>query len=249
MRSFRQDEEPSPPPQQMSAEDRGGRGNKNDNDGVDGNIDNYDTDTDTSLPEAVAAARSSKRARKPSTKGGRGRKEGEPKSKKSKSGGKKKKKDKKEMDPEEEFETVWICSECKEAECFINPSAHMLLICEGPCRRLFHYPCVGLLELPGEEEAWFCPDCSSNKHRCSMCQEYGEDNVDVFLCSRKSCGLFFHEACLAMQNVEVVTAAAAQQANASKHMGSAKDDRSDVGTDNASASTTLNFSCPAHYCW
>jgi hypothetical protein len=112
-------------------------------------------------------------------------------------------KKKKVIDPEEEFASFWICSECKEAECMMKPEADTLLICEGACRRLFHYPCAGLAELPAEEEKYVCADCTGNKHACSICHHYGIDNEDVFCCSKDGCGLFFHESCLSMQNVEV----------------------------------------------
>lgn len=163
----------------------------------------------------------------------------------------KKKGKKKKIDPEEEFETVWICAECKEAECLMKPEADRLLICEGSCRRLFHYPCAGLDELPAEDEEYRCDDCQQQRHRCAICQDYGEDEVDVFLCSRPTCGLFFHEACLAMQNVEVHVAGE----NGDKANGNASDQMNGLstGSDDGNEATRLRgkrqFVCPAHWCW
>lgn len=260
-----------------------------------------DSDTDTSLPEGeAAAAGTNKGANKsahpgePATSTGRtggtkrsqraARKKGTPPPRKKKKKSKKKKKKAaassadgdddgpgEDLDPEQEFETVWICSECKEAECLINPDANVLLICDGPCRRLFHYPCVGLAEVPPDDISWLCPDCQSQTHRCAICQEYGRDSFEVFPCSKKSCGLFFHEACLAIHNVDVVeqhhhhpkpatptTAAgamAAASSSATEETSAAEDAASSTAATTAPSSPVapaprhLKFDCAAHSCW
>jgi len=157
-----------------------------------------------------------------------------------------------ELDPEQEFETQWICTECKEAECHIVPDASVLLICEGPCRRLFHYPCVGLKEVPPVDVPYRCPDCTAGKHRCSFCQDYGVDGVDVWLCDRRTCGLFFHEACLAMRNVDVQVVGGG---GAVLEGTTSTTNDSDGGTSTPTTTTTsggggrLSFVCPAHCCW
>ena len=97
---------------------------------------------------------------------------------------------KKVEDAEEEFKMAWICCECKEAECMMHPDADQLLICEGPCRRLFHYPCAGLAQPPAEDEAYICHDCRNGKHLCALCQSYGTDNEDVFPCRDPKCRPF-----------------------------------------------------------
>jgi len=137
----------------------------------------------------------------------------------------KKKRKSSEAKTEAEFESIWICSECKEAECMVQPEADQLLICEGGCKRVFHFSCAGLKELPGEDEQYVCNDCEQKRHACCLCNEYGEDDTDVFCCSKDSCGLFFHEACLFMQNVDV-----------------------DV-VQNDDATSKRRFVCPAHKCW
>lgn len=147
----------------------------------------------------------------------------------------KKKKDK--NDTEAAFETVWICSECKEAECMMRPEADVLIVCEGPCRRLFHYPCAGLSELPPDEEDYVCSDCMEKRHRCAVCQAYGDDGLDVFVCSRKNCGLFFHEACLAMNNVEFTITQDDSETNS---------DGTKSPEENIKA---CQFICAAHTCW
>ena len=134
---------------------------------------------------------------------------------------------KKQADAETEFETVWICVECKEAECMMKPEATELLICDGLCRRLFHYPCAGLERLPTEEEEFICEDCRNRKHTCAICSNYGTDNEDVFKCMKNNCGLFFHESCLSMQNVDVER--------------STEDGNEESGRP--------RFICPAHSCW
>jgi len=107
-------------------------------------------------------------------------------------------------DTEKEFQTSWICGECKQAECRIRDDADQLLVCEGPCRRLFHYPCAGLAQPPAkDDEAYTCQDCQRSRHVCAYCHDYGVDEQDVFPCTAVKCGLFFHEACLEMANVPV----------------------------------------------
>lgn len=139
----------------------------------------------------------------------------------------------KAKDTESEFEMTWICAECKEAECTIQPDVSDLLICDGICRRVFHFPCVGLSALPPVDEPFLCTDCADRKHVCSICSNYGHDNEDVFQCSKKNCGLFYHESCLSMQNVDVVVVA----------------ERNDPLPDRLGSQNQLRFVCPAHNCW
>lgn len=265
--------------------------NNNDNDDNINDDDGHDSDTDTSLPDTSNVASSNQKhpskiraaaaaaALSLNTTGSKKRSRNDDddddvvvgdnknSNKKSKNSKKKKttKKRSEQLDPEQEFETVWICSECKEAECLMKPEANVLLICEGPCRRLFHYPCVGLSEVPPQDLPYVCPDCTAGRRRCAYCQDYGVDNVDIWACGRKSCGLFYHEACLAMQNVDVIQQEipVVQQANS-------ETENEDEDTTNAAAAndgevnsigatptttatttttTMLSFVCPAHSCW
>jgi hypothetical protein len=143
---------------------------------------------------------------------------------------------KKASTAEEEFDTVWICVECKEAECMLQTDADELLICEGPCARGFHFPCAGLSQLPEVHEPWICKDCSQRQHACSLCQEYGKDGEDVFKCQKDNCGLFFHEACLSMHQVEIQQIR--QQPTQAKETDVEADDK-----------YTPVFTCPSHWCW
>ena len=79
-----------------------------------------------------------------------------------------KKKRKRQKDVETEFDMLWICSECKEAECMMKADAEQLLICEGTCRRLFHYPCAGLSQLPDQDKKYICKDCIEQGHPCCI---------------------------------------------------------------------------------
>jgi hypothetical protein len=167
---------------------------------------------------------------------------------------------------EEEFATTWICVECKEAECMMEPDATELLICDGVCRRVFHYPCAGLSQLPPDDVPFICNDCSNVKHVCSLCSNYGYDNEDVFKCSKSNCGLFYHESCLSMRNVEVAVI--------SKNMCSGIDEKIQNNNNNTDGidvddiihndnndnnidptkkayitKIELKFVCPAHSCW
>ena len=166
-------------------------------------------------------------------------------------------------DIEEEFATTWICVECKEAECIMEPNATELLICDGVCRRVFHYPCAGLSELPPDDIPFICNDCINQKHVCSLCSNYGYDNEDVYKCSKSNCGLFYHESCLSMRNIEVTmiikktnsgTDEALHHINIKQEV--VVNDDSDVDHDDfdlrkkaSTATTELRFVCPAHSCW
>jgi len=150
---------------------------------------------------------------------------------------------KKGADTEAEFETVWICVECKEAECMMEPDATDLLICDGLCRRLFHYPCAGLERLPSEEEEFICEDCRNLKHTCAICSNYGKDDDEVFKCAKSDCGLFFHESCLAMRNVEVeIVIDEDSKKTTEKSLFPETEDTS-------STAAKRRFVCPAHSCW
>lgn len=143
----------------------------------------------------------------------------------------------KQVDAEAEFETAWICVECKEAECMMQPEATQLLVCDGLCRRLFHYPCAGLEKLPSESETFICGDCRKQSHPCAICSNYGVDNEDVFKCSKDVCGLFFHESCLTMRNVDIEIVVGA------------KHNQKAAATGDANECWQRIFVCPAHSCW
>jgi len=100
------------------------------------------------------------------------------------------------------LEFIWICTECREAECATHPDSD-LLVCEGPCLRPFHFPCAGLPSQPKENEKWVCNDCMEGRHQCCVCHEFGMDMKDVHKCEKKDCGLFYHEACLNMYDIDV----------------------------------------------
>lgn len=127
---------------------------------------------------------------------------------------------------EEEFQTMWICGECNEAECQIREDADQLLVCGGPCRRLFHYPCAGLLKPPAEDDDYICQDCQRARHVCAFCHSYGVDEQDVFPCTAAKCGLFFHEACLEIADIPVKLSETAK-----------------------SSERRREFICPSHACW
>ena len=182
---------------------------------------------------------------------------------------KKKKQERKSTDSTGAYDTVWICAECKEAECMIQPNADQFIICDGPCNRLFHYPCAGLLELPANDQNWFCKDCTNHQHLCALCQEYGMDNEDVFPCRKERCGLFFHEACLSMYNVEVTMVKQGVKMSATNNDGAPtpltialtavngdesnnvhKPELEDIADiDPIEPTYSPVFTCPAHWCW
>ena len=58
------------------------------------------------------------------------------------------KKWKKKDDDDAMDDMAWICAECKEAECMMQPDADQFFLCDRQCYIVFHYPCAGLAELP-----------------------------------------------------------------------------------------------------
>jgi hypothetical protein len=139
------------------------------------------------------------------------------------------------------LEMIWICTECREAECATQDSP--LLLCEGPCARPFHFPCAGLSSLPSSDEEWICTDCTEKRFQCVVCQEYGAEETDVHKCEKKDCSLFFHESCLNMYDVDVKVVEVSYQ----------RDEHDAFGVDEHSDSlisvTVPKFVCPSHHCW
>jgi hypothetical protein len=140
----------------------------------------------------------------------------------------------------------WICGECKEAECLMQPSATEFLICDGKCRRVFHYPCAGFAQVPEGDDEWICKDCASGRHQCAICHEYGQDDEDVFLCNIEKCGSFFHESCLVLQGVEVTYEAVKKPSSYNNSSGASDENELEEA---AEAVTVPLFTCPAHSCW
>ena len=147
---------------------------------------------------------------------------------------------------EDKEDMSWICAECKEAECGLvgaDGSADFL-ICDGPCKRIFHIPCAGLTKAPSTDDDWLCQDCSRKEHACAYCSEYGKDFVDVFPCQDHQCGLFFHEACLRLHDVEYKYASSTSRLPRSE--GKATENSSDEEDDEPRIPI---FTCHAHRCW
>ena len=146
-------------------------------------------------------------------------------------------------DEDKDLAFIWICTECREAECLTDPDSP-LLVCEGPCLRPFHYPCAGLNAVPPENETWFCNECQQNRHQCAVCSEYGADDDDVFKCDRAACGLYFHENCLAMyENVDMTIVERTVET---------KEVDPDTGKEVVTGTQVIcrpKFKCPAHTCW
>ena len=142
---------------------------------------------------------------------------------------------------DKEDDMLWICTECREAECMEDPHSN-LIICDGKCNRAFHFHCCGISEdAVTSVESWICADCTNKKHRCAVCQEYGNDDDDVFLCEKKKCGMFFHESCLRMQNIDVRLVGVADTCGEPKEA---------LASDDGIVSATRPvFTCPAHSCW
>ena len=165
--------------------------------------------------------------------------------------GKATKKDKKDEADKEDM--AWICAECKEAECGLvgaddEDVSGKFLICDGPCQRIFHIPCAGLTKAPAGDDDWLCQDCSRKEHACAYCSEYGQDYVDVFPCKDDSCGLFFHEACLRLHNVDYKYAPSPISSSKEKKAGS--DHSSDDDEDEQDEGSKIPvFTCHAHQCW
>mmetsp|Transcript_6372 Transcript_6372/g.13412 ORF Transcript_6372/g.13412 Transcript_6372/m.13412 type:complete len:774 (-) Transcript_6372:503-2824(-) len=168
---------------------------------------------------------------------------------------KKTKKTKKEKDEEKELEFIWICTECREAECIDDPNAP-LIMCDGKCNRPFHPPCANLLALPPEDVPWLCGDCLQNRHQCAVCKEYGEDDIDVFCCDAKGCGLFYHQNCLDVYNVHVDIVeeeVVVKGEHSSESGGEEKKECNDDNIMDVDMNTKIisrpKFKCPAHQCW
>ena len=58
---------------------------------------------------------------------------------------------------DENGEKVWICPACK-----MQDDGSPMVGCDG-CDDWYHYPCVGIVDDPPENESWFCPKCSAQR--------------------------------------------------------------------------------------
>jgi len=146
-------------------------------------------------------------------------------------------------DEDKDLAFIWICTECREAECLTDPESP-LLVCEGPCQRPFHYPCAGLNTVPPENETWICNDCKQGRHQCAVCSEYGADDEEVFKCDRATCGLYFHENCLTMyENVDM---SIVERTVETKEIDPSTGQEVITGTQ---VICRPKFKCPAHTCW
>ena len=159
------------------------------------------------------------------------------------------KKPKKDVDKED---MAWICAECKEAECGLvgSDDSADFLICDGPCHRIFHIPCAGLTKAPSTDDDWFCQDCSRKEHACAYCGEYGEDFVNVFPCQDGQCGLFFHESCLRLHDVEYTYARnTSHPSGDNPTKGGVTINSSDEEDEQDDGPRIPIFTCHAHRCW
>lgn len=146
------------------------------------------------------------------------------------------------------LEFIWICTECREAECPTHPDSP-LLVCEGPCKRPFHYPCAGLSSLPPSDETWICNDCKAQKHKCFVCHEYGVDGDDVHKCDKGDCGLFYHLSCLSMYDVDVMEVPIISSDPNNNVDGDDDNDMDEMNGIIKPQQTRPKFTCPAHKCW
>lgn len=153
---------------------------------------------------------------------------------------------------------TWICALCHEAECPLfttagssskdkNNDFDRLVLCDGPCNRPFHIPCTSsATESFHLDEEWRCKDCLSSRHACVLCGEYGEDNKDVWCCTRKGCGLFFHESCL---EIGAFVPEVKVKVMSLSDNNVIEDQDSNESEEAECAPKILKFSCPAHHCW
>jgi hypothetical protein len=84
--------------------------------------------------------------------------------------------------------------------CALCEDGGLLVVCDGLCRRAFHYQCLGLPRLPGSD-VWYCPDCDLGIHTCLFCGVPGGDvsanaatwaSNQVKKCCMGKCGRFYH---------------------------------------------------------
>jgi hypothetical protein len=174
----------------------------------------------------------------------------------------KKKKTKTEKDEDKDLEFIWICTECREAECIDEPDAPLVL-CDGKCNRPFHPPCANLVTLPPDAVPWLCGDCLQSRHQCTVCKEYGDDDIEVFCCDTKGCGLFYHQNCLDVYNVhvdiveeeDIVVVVKGSSPNILGVLEDCGGEEKKECHDNLNEHTITKiisrpkFKCPAHVCW
>ena len=68
------------------------------------------------------------------------------------------------------------------------------MVCEGRCKRAFHFQCLGMEKLP--PKSWTCSDCTRGQIWCLVCNETGVMEEEVFKCKKPNCGRFYHVGCI-----------------------------------------------------
>jgi hypothetical protein len=86
------------------------------------------------------------------------------------------------------------CSICLKGS--LNFSKGKLLYCAGPCLRAFHSHCVAACT---ESESglgdWFCSECITHSHSCTLCKLKGRSGDPVTKCLALNCGCYYHRDC------------------------------------------------------
>ncbi|KAL8462400.1 hypothetical protein ACS0TY_033435 [Phlomoides rotata] len=96
--------------------------------------------------------------------------------------------------------------------CAICDDGGILILCEGKCMRAFHANlehgehslceslCITNTELLAlGDTAFYCANCTYEKHQCFVCGELGSSNEsspEVFCCSNEACCYFYHPHCV-----------------------------------------------------
>jgi hypothetical protein len=85
--------------------------------------------------------------------------------------------------------------------------------------------CIGLTDLPPDDERWLCDDCDTKSHECRMCHKRDKDDYvtesGVRCCSVPRCGLSYHLSCVRQHPLTVFY----------------------------SSALTSSFKCSSHYCY
>ena len=92
-----------------------------------------------------------------------------------------------------------LCSICDQLEAVDHSD---LILCDGPCLRSWHLGCMDCIDSSGFPDEWMCEDCERGQHKCSYCGDFGRDDIDLYKCMDKKCGIYYHYNCLTQLDAE-----------------------------------------------
>ncbi|TMW63330.1 hypothetical protein Poli38472_002271 [Pythium oligandrum] len=139
------------------------------------------------------------------------------------------------------------CAICGEYE---DDAMTDMIFCDGGCLNSYHFSCLGLDEMPQEDDKWLCEQCRTNEQQCFCCgrnDTIGERG-GVFRCSVPSCGKFYHQNCVNANKLSRRMGRASKPTASTAESSAEGNTTTDADESSASEAEMGAFRCPRHIC-